>query len=188
MVEITILFYDEIKDKFENIENSDFKRSLTRLESIFFSDESINEGTVKFYDFSLDNQNDKKSFWENIFAHIQDISHSKDEWKLIVKQEEIVPREKEYLLLGRIGGDDLDIEIDYEYISGNHLKITKNDINSMLLDIEDLGSSNGTYFQGIRYEQYKKVTIPKNGKIELHDYEFDIYNNAVIQKFLANLI
>ena len=188
LVKITILFYDEVKDKIENIENSDFKRSLTRLESIFFLNESTNEGVVKFYDFSLNEQNDKKSFWENIFAHIRDISDSKDEWKLIVKKEEVVPREKKYLLLGRLGGEKLDIAIDYEYISGNHLKITKNDINPQLLDIEDLGSTNGTYFQGIRYEQYKKVTISKNGKIELYDYEFDIYSNPVIQKFLENLI
>lgn len=188
LVKVTTFFYDEVKDKIENIETSDFRRSLTRLESIFFSDESLNDGLVKFYDLDLEEKNDTKNFWENIFAHIKDISHSKDEWKLIVKKEEVIVGVKDYLLLGRVGGDNLDIEIDCEYISSNHLKITKNDINPELLDIEDLGSSNGTYFQGIRYEGYKKVTVHKNEKIELHDYEFDIYNNPVVQNFLANLI
>jgi len=188
LVKVTLFFYDEVKDKIENIEDSDFRRSLNRLESIFFSEESLNEGSVKFYDLNLDERNDKKNFWENIFAHIRDISHSKDEWRLIVERQELVNVKKDYLLLGRVGGENLDIEIDNDYISGNHLKITRNDINPELLDIEDLGSSNGTYFQGIRYEEYKKVTIPKNEKIELHDYEFDIYNNPVVQDFLANLI
>ena len=188
LVKVTHFFYDEVKDKIEDIENSDFRRSLNRLESIFFSEESLNEGSVKFYELNLEERQDKKNFWENIFAHIRDISDSKDLWKLIVAREEVVSTKKDYLLLGRLGGENLDIEIDHDYISGNHLKITRNDINPELLDIEDLGSSNGTYFQGIRYEEYKKVTINKNEKIELHDYEFDIYNNVVVREFLANLI
>jgi len=188
LIKVTLFFYEEVKDKIEDIENSDFRRSLNRLESIFFSEESLNEGSVRFYDLDLEEREDKKNFWENIFAHIRDIAYSKDSWKLIVAHEEILTVKKDYLLLGRLGGDNLDIEIDYDYISGNHLKITRNDINPKLVDIEDLGSSNGTYFQGIRYEEYKKVTIPKNEKIELHDYEFDIYNNPVVQDFLANLI
>jgi len=188
LVKVTLFFYNEVKDKIEDIENSDFRRSLNRLESIFFSEESLNEGSVQFYELDLEEREDKKNFWENIFAHIRDISHSKDSWKLIVAREEVLSVKKDYLMLGRLGGDNLDIEIDYDYISGNHLKITRNDINPELVDIEDLGSSNGTYFQGIRYEEYKKVTIPKNEKIELHDYEFDIYNNSVVQSFLANLI
>jgi len=186
LVRVTLFFYAEVKDKIEDIENGDFRRSLSRLESIFFSEESLNEGSVKFYDLDLEENRDKKNFWENIFAHIHDISHSQDAWKPIIQHDEILNVKKDYLLLGRLGGENLDIEIDYDYISGNHLKITKNDINPELLDIEDLGSSNGTYFQGVRYEEYKKVTVHKNAKIELHDYEFDIYNNPVVKDFLAN--
>jgi len=186
LVKITLFFYNEVKDKIEDIENSDFRRSLSRLESIFFSEESLNEGSVKFYDLDLEESRDKKNFWENIFAHIYDISNSKDSWNPVVIKEEVVSVEKDYLLLGRLGGENLDIEIDYDYISGNHLKITRNDINPELLDIEDLGSSNGTYFQGVRYEEYKKVTVHKNAKIELHDYEFDIYSHPVVKKFLEN--
>lgn len=187
LIKITTLFYSEVQDKIEDIEKSDFRRSLSRLESIFFSEESLNDGSVKFYDLSLENKHEKKNFWENIFAHIRDISESKDLWKIIVNKEEVFQVQKKYLLLGRVGGDGLDIEIDYEYVSSNHLKITKNDINSELLDIEDLGSANGTYFEGIRYEKHKKVTVHKNSKIELYDYEFDIYNNPIVVKFLDNL-
>ena len=188
LVKITGLFYREVENRIENIKNSDFRRSLSRLESMFFAEESLNEGMVEFYKLELGTQEDTKNFWENIFAHFHDISFSQDDWKMIVKQEEIIPVKKAYLIVGRLGGENLDIEIDYPYISSNHLKITKNDMNSELLDIEDLGSANGTYFQGIRYEKHKKVTIHKQATIKLYDYEFDIYNNSIVQKFLANLI
>jgi len=132
----------------------------------------------------LSEGNDRENFWENIFSHIKDISESKDEWEFIVEHKERIAVKKEYLLVGRVGGDNLDIEIDNDYISGNHLRITKNDIDPTLLDIEDVGSANGTFFQGIRYEQHRKVTIQRNEKIELYDYEFDLYNHPKVQDFL----
>jgi len=89
-------------------------------------------------------------------------------------------------LVGRKGVEGLDIEIDSEWVSGNHLKITKNDLDPTLVDIEDLGSANGTYLKGIRYENHKKVTVNRGEKIELYDYEFDIYNNPVVKEFLES--
>jgi hypothetical protein len=183
LISTTNLFKNEMKDKIEEGTNHEFIYALERLTDIF-SGKDTTPYSVKFYDIDLNEGNDRENFWENIFSHIKDISDSNDEWKFIVEHKERVEVKKEYLLVGRVGGDNLDIEIDNDYISGNHLRITKNDIDPTLLDIEDIGSSNGTFFQGIRYEKYRKVTIQRNEKIELYDYEFDLYNNPIVQEFL----
>ena len=185
IVKVSTFFYDEIRERIEEIHESDFRRSLTRLESIFNAEESITYN-IPFYEINLSEEGEKENFWQNILSHIEDISSSKDEWKLIVKTQERVEIEKNYLLVGRVGGDNLDIELENDYISGNHLKITRNDINPALIDIEDLGSSNGTFFKGIRYEKHRKVTIHENESVELYDYEFDIYNNLIVKKFMEN--
>ena len=183
LISTTNLFKDEMKEKIEDGTNHEFIYALERLTDIF-SGKDTTRYNVKFYDIDLTEGGDRENFWENIFSHIKDISESEDEWKFIVEHKERVEVKKEYLLVGRVGGDNLDIEIDNDYISGNHLRITKNDIDSTLLDIEDIGSANGTFFQGIRYEKYRKVTIQRNEKIELYDYEFDLYNNPIVQEFL----
>ena len=183
LISITNQFYSEMREKIENGTNKEFVYALERLTDIF-SGKDTTQYSVKFYDIDLSEGSDRENFWENIFSHIKDISESEDEWKFIVEHIERIEVEKKYLLVGRVGGDNLDIEIDNDYISGNHLRITKNDIDSTLLDIEDVGSANGTFFQGIRYEQHRKVTIQRNEIIELYDYEFDLYNNPIVQKFL----
>ena len=183
LIYVTNLFYSEISDKIKEGTNKEFIHALKRLTDIF-SGKDTTQYSVKFYDIDLSEGNDRENFWENIFSHIKDISESKDEWEFIVEHKERIAVKKEYLLVGRVGGDNLDIEIDNDYISGNHLRITKNDIDPTLLDIEDVGSANGTFFQGIRYEQHRKVTIQRNEKIELYDYEFDLYNNPIVQDFL----
>ena len=184
IISTTTLFYDEIKDKNENIKESYFEQKIKRLQSIFSGNESITT-KVSYYDIDLHEGKNRENFWENIFSEIRGIYESNDPWNLI-KSSITKSKPKEFLLVGRKGVEGLDIEIDSEWVSGNHLKITKNDLDPTLVDIEDLGSANGTYLKGIRYENHKKVTVNRGEKIELYDYEFDIYNNPVVKEFLES--
>ena len=83
-----------------------------------------------------------------------------------------------------MGGDNLDIEINNDYVSSNHLKIRKNDMDYNLVDIEDVGSSNGTFINGIRLEENIKRTLQRDEELKLHDESFDLYEHNVVKKFL----
>ncbi len=186
VIKTTTFFYDEVKDKIENIKESYSGKKIKRLQSIFSGNESI-VNKVSFYDIDLHEGGNRENFWENIFSDIKGIYDSKDSWTLI-KGSASTSKPKNYLLLGRKGGEGLDIEIDNEWVSSNHLRITKNDLNPKLLDIEDLGSTNGTYLRGIRYEEHRKVTVNRGDKINLYTHEFDIYEHPVVRDFLEDNI
>lgn len=52
----------------------------------------------------------------------------------------------ESLTIGR--GEDCDVRVDDEYASPHHAKVTRDDAGRVW--IEDLGSTNGTWLNGVR--------------------------------------
>jgi pSer/pThr/pTyr-binding forkhead associated (FHA) protein len=53
-----------------------------------------------------------------------------------------------------------------------------------LVDIEDIGSLNGTFINGIRLEVNIKRTLKRDEELKLHDESFDLYERKEINNFL----
>lgn len=187
LIKLTVLFRTEVEFKIKNFKESDFLENITRLESIFFEGKQKHKN-VRFYEIELEEEGETLSFWSNIFSHIKGIYTSEDEWDLITKEHKQEETKKEYLILGRKGEAGIDIVIDNEFISGNHLKITISDLEpeKKLIDIEDLGSTNGTYINTIRQEVSRKRTLLREDRLVLYDYEINLYERKEIEIFLNN--
>ena len=74
-------------------------------------------------------------------------------------------------VLGRKKGNFTSLLEKYNVISGNHCQILK--LNGMW-SIMDLGSTNGTFFNGQRLNPNSPMPLQNNGTVKLADIEFKV--------------